>query len=170
MTTTRPTQGTWTLDPSATTIVVTAKKLGLFTIPASLNVVSGTIEIGADHQVTSVEIVADAASYASKNAKRNEHIVGSDFLDAETHPTIVFRSDRVTPGDAGLVSNGTVTVKGQATTIDVTVSNVDVADSAGSFVAAATIDRNAIGVDKLPSAVIGRQLDITVNASASLSS
>ena len=101
-TTTQLPTGTWTLDPSATTITVSAKKLGLFTIPATLTVISGTIDIDDDHQVTNVDIVADASSYASKNPKRNEHITGADFLNADAHPTIVFRSDDVTPSNSGL--------------------------------------------------------------------
>ncbi|MEM7287174.1 MAG: YceI family protein [Actinomycetota bacterium] len=166
MTSTRPAPGTWALDPSATTVVVSARKLGLFTIPATLNVVSGTIEVGEDHEITSVEVVADASSYASKNAKRNEHVISPDFLDAGAHPTIVFRSEGVADATDGVVSHGTVTVKGQDAQIEVVVANIDVADDAGSFVATATVDRNAIGVGRMPSAIIGRQLDITVSATA----
>ena len=165
-TTTQLPTGTWTLDPAATTIIVSAKKLGVFTIPATLTVVSGTIDIGDDHQVTNVDIVADASSYTSKNPKRNEHITSADFLDADAHPTIVFRSGNVTSSDGGLTSNGTVTIKGQTSPIDVSVSNVDLDGATGSFVATATVDRNAIGVDKLPALVIGRHLDITVSATA----
>ena len=165
-TTTQLPTGTWTLDPTATTITVSAKKLGLFTIPATLTVVSGTIDIDDDHQVTNVDIVADASSYTSRNPKRNEHVTGADFLDADAHPTIVFRAGNVTSSDNGLTSNGTVTIKGQTAPVNVTVSNVDVGGATGSFVATATVDRNTIGVDKMPALVIGRHLDITVNATA----
>ena len=166
MTTTQLPAGTWTLDPEATTVTVSAKKLGLFTIPATLTVVSGTIEVGEDHEVTNVDIVADATSYTSKNAKRNEHVVGADFLDAGEHPTIVFRSGGVASSADGLNASGTVTMKGQTSPIEVTVSEVAVSGSTGSFVAAATVDRNAIGVDKMPSFIIGSQLDIAVSATA----
>ncbi|MEL6890144.1 MAG: YceI family protein [Actinomycetota bacterium] len=159
--------GTWILDPSATTITVSARKLGVFTVPATLAVVSGTIDIDDDHHVTNVDIVADASSYTSKNPKRNEHITGADFLDADAHPTIVFRAHQVTPSNSGLTSKGTVTIKGRTAPIDVAVSAVEVAETAGAFVATATVDRNTIGVDKLPGLVIGRRLDITVNATAS---
>ena len=165
-TTTQLPTGTWTLDPTATTVTVFAKKLGLFTIPATLTVVSGSIEIGDDHQVTNVEVIADASSYASKNAKRNEHVTSPDFLDAEAHPTVAFRAGDVTPSGAGHASTGTVTVKGQTTPMNVAVSNVDVDGATGSFVATATVDRNAIGVDKMPALIIGRNLEIIVNATA----
>ena len=78
----------------------------------------------------------------------------------------MFRSGNVTSSDGGLTSNGTVTIKGQTSPIDVSVSNVDLDGATGSFVATATVDRNAIGVDKLPALVIGRHLDITVSATA----
>ena len=87
MTITQLPSGTWQLDTSATTVTVSVKKLGFFAVPATLDVSSGSIEIDDDHQVTNVDIVVDASSYASKNAKRNEHVLGPDFLDTKNHPT-----------------------------------------------------------------------------------
>lgn len=158
--------GTWQLDASSTTVTVSVKKLGLFTVPATLDVVSGSIDIDDDHNVTNVEIVVDTSSYASKNAKRNEHVVGSDFLDAAEHPTIEFRTSRVTSSDAGYTSNGTVTVKGQSSPIDVAISDVQINGATGSFTASAAIDRKAIGVDKMPGLIIGRNLQLSVDANA----
>ncbi len=167
-TTTLPT-GTWQLDPAATTVTVSATKLGLFTIPATLTVTSGTIEIGDGQQVDNVEIVVDAGSYASKNNKRNEHVVNADFLDADTHPSITFRSDSVVATGDGYLANGTVTVKGRTTPLEVAITGVDAGQSDGTFTATATIDRTAIGVDKMPSFVIGRELDLVVTAKATRS-
>ncbi len=158
--------GTWTLDPSATTVTVSATKLGVFTIPATLTVVSGTIEIDDDHRVTGVDIAVDAASYASKNPKRNEHVRGADFLDADNHPTIAFETGRVNAGPAGYASDGTVTVKGRTSPIEVSISDVSFDGSNGSFTAAASVDRNAIGVDKMPGLIIGARLQLAVTATA----
>ncbi len=165
-TTTALPTGTWKLDTSATAITVAARKMGMFTIPADLTVSSGTIEIDSNHQVVNVEIVADAASYASKNAKRNEHVLSDDFLDASTHPTISFRAGAVVLGGSGYSANGTVTIKGQTSPVDVTITNVQFTDSDGSFTASAIIDRKAIGVDKMPTFVVGRNLELTVSAKA----
>ena len=92
MATTQLPAGTWQLDTGATTVNVSVKKLGLFTIPATLAVASGTIEIDANHEVAGVDITVDASSYSSKNAKRNKSVLGSDFLDADNHATISFRT------------------------------------------------------------------------------
>lgn len=162
--------GTWVLDTSATTVTISVKKLGFIEVPATLTVSSGTIDIDDDHRVTGVDIVADAASYTSKNPKRNEHVVGSDFLDAANHATIGFQASRVVSGASGYTADGTVTIKGKSAPIAVVISDVAVDGDRGSFTATATIDRNEIGVDKMPSFVIGRNLQLSVSAAATKTS
>ena len=157
--------GTWRFDPARTTISVTATKLGFFSIPATLALTDGSVEIGSDHQVTTIEVTAAADSYTSKNAKRNEHIRGADFLDAERHPVIQFRADSVTGTADGYRVDGTVTVKGDTSPLRVEVTDVEISSDRGSFRATATVDRAAVGVDKLPSLIIGRQLQLSVAAS-----
>ncbi|MFK8023045.1 MAG: YceI family protein [Ilumatobacter sp.] len=157
--------GTWQIDAAATTVTITVKKLGFLTVPATLDVVSGSIEIGDDHEVSAVEIAVDAASYASTNDKRNEHVVGSDFLDASEHPTITFQAGAVTATSAGYASKGTVTIKGKSSPIDVTISDVVANDTSGSFSATATVDRKALGIDKMPGFIIGTNLQLAVAAS-----
>lgn len=167
MTQTDFTPGTWHLDPSATTLTVTVKKLGLFTIPATLDVNSGTVDIDSDGQIVGVTIEADASSYASKNDKRNEHVVGPDFLDAEQFPTITLRATEVTAtAGGGFTCRATIEAKGTSSPIDVTISDVRATEAEGSFTATATVDRNAIGVDKLPSFVIGNELSLTFTTTA----
>ena len=158
--------GTWELDPSATTLTVTARKLGLITVDATLAVTSGTVVIDDEHEVVDLQVVVDATSYASKNAKRNEHIVSEDFLDAGAHPTITFAAGSVTPTAEGLQADGSVTVKGQTSPVTVAIGDLDVTETVGSFVASATVDRTAIGVDKLPNFVIGRDLRLAITAKA----
>lgn len=159
--------GTWTLDQT-TTITVTATKMGLFSIPATLRLTSGTVEIDDDHRVVGIEVVADTASYASKNAKRNEHVIGGDFLDTGSHPTITFVASSVSPTADGYRADGTVTVKGTAAAMAVTIADVTVEGTAASFTATATVDRTAVGVSKMPTFVIGRDLTISVSARATL--
>ncbi len=158
--------GTWTLDPTQTNITVTAKKLGLITVPGTVAVSEGTIEIGPDHQVNSVEVVADAGSYTSGNTKRDDHVRSADFLDAANHPELVFRAGKVSHTAAGYRADGSVTVKAQTFPLTVDISKVEFDSRTSTFVATATVDRNAIGVDKFPSFFIGHDLQLTVVATA----
>ena len=147
---------------------MTARKLGLFDVPATLQVTSSSIEINDDHEVTSVEVVADAASYTSANNKRNSHIRSKDFLYAEAHPSITFRADSLTPSESGYQSRGTVTIKGQTTPLVVNVQNVEIGPDSGTFSASASVERNELGITKLPSWFIGPTLTLSVTAVATL--
>src|SRR6056297_268225 len=158
--------GTWVLDSSATTVTITARKLLAFRVPATLMITSGAIEI-ADGRVLSVDVVADAASYASKNAKRNDHIVGSDFLDAANHPTVRFQAHDAESDAAGGTASGSITVKGRTTPITVAISDIDIDGDTATFHASAVVDRTDLGIDKLPSSIIGPKLGLTVTAAAS---
>ena len=163
--TTLPT-GTWQLDPAQTKVTVTVKKMGFITVPATLDVTSGSVEINEDHQVVKVDVVADAASYTSGSAKRNEHVVNEDFLDAANHPTIAFSATSVTSKDTNYGASGSVTIKGKTSAIHFAIADVSISGDQASFAGSAVVDRNAIGVDKMPSFVIAKKLEITIDAKA----
>ena len=158
--------GIWQLYTGATTVNVSVKMLGVFTVPATLAVTSGTIEIDANHEVTRVDVTVAAASYSSKNAKRNKHVVSRDFLDTDNHAAISFRAEHVSSNDATHTAAGVVTIKGQSSPVDVAIAGVDVTGDTGSFTATATVDRKAIGVGKLPAFVVGQNLQLKVAAIA----
>ena len=89
-----------------------------------------------------------------------------DFLDAENHPHLVFTAAQVTPDADGYRAAGSVTVKGKTSPLEVEITNVEFDADRGTFTATATIDRNAIGVGKLPSLVIAPRLRLNVTATA----
>lgn len=164
--TTLPT-GTWTLD-SSSTVSVTVKKMGFITVVGTLDITSSSIEIDTNNQITSVDVVVDAGSYNSSNAKRDNHVHGNDFLDVENHETISFSTGAVTPASSGYQSTGSLTIKGQTSPIEVLITDVAVNETSGSFNATATVDRKKIGVDKMPSFVIGQNLLLAVSGKATL--
>ncbi|MEM9516491.1 MAG: YceI family protein [Actinomycetota bacterium] len=160
------TVGTWTLDPAATTVTVSVKKLGLFTVSADLTVLDGQIEIDADGSVTGVSVQIDATSYRSPNDKRNEHVRGADFLDADNHPVLAFRADNIAADGTHYAVSGTVQVKGAESAMDAVVRDVEIQGDTAKFSLTAALDRTAIGVDKLPSIIVGNRLQLAVAATA----
>lgn len=160
--------GTWTLDVPGTAVTVTVKKLGFITVAADMSIVEGSISIDEAGVVTAVNVVLDAASYSTGNDKRDEHVRTADFLDAETYPHLTFSASDVVAAAAGYKATGTVTVKGSTSPLSFDISAVTFDETAGSFTAATSVDRNAIGVDKMPSLVIGNELQIAVSARAVL--
>ncbi len=153
--------GTWNLDPSATTVTVSTKMMSLITVPATLAISSGSISI-TDGQIANVEVTADAGSYTSAQKKRNDHISSADFLDAAQHPTITFSASGGTTSQV----SGQVTVKGKSTPLTFNVSSHNVEGDRATFSATTTADRMDLGITKMPGFIIGTQLDITVAAEA----
>ncbi len=162
-TTTLP-NGTWAIDPTATTVTVTVKKMKAITVPATLTVLNGSIAV-VDGAVSAVEVSVDAASYTSPNSKRNDHVVSADFVNAAEHPTISFSAEA---NNGTQQIPGTVGIKGRNAPITFAISRLNIGDESATFTATATVDRNDLGIDKLPSFVIAPELNITVDATATL--
>ena len=163
-TTSLPT-GTCTVDPQTSSATITATKLGFFTVPATLEVRDGTVVV-ADGEVVGVDATVAAGTYTSQNPKRNDHIRSADFLDAENHPDISFSAERAEAVSSGHRVNGQLTVKGVASPVAFEVSDLTVEGDRASFEVTAGVDRSAIGVDKLPSFVIGNHLKVSARIEA----
>ncbi len=163
---TRLPAGTWSIEPSKTSLTATAKKLGFLNVAGTMAVTSGTILIDDSHKVTSVAVTANANSYNSGNSKRDTHIRSSDFLDAEASPTIEFLCTDFVETPDGLTAKGTVVVKGASSPLTVQITNIEFQADSCTFRASSAVNRNAIGVGKLPSFVIGRMLSLDVTAQA----
>ena len=86
----------------------------------------------------------------------------------DRHPSLAFRTGDVRPNPSGYRANGALTVKGETFPLSVDISSVEFNALSSSFVATATVDRNAVGVDKFPSFFIGRDLQLAVTVFASI--
>ncbi|MEM9201940.1 MAG: YceI family protein [Actinomycetota bacterium] len=157
--------GTWDLAP-ATTTTLTLKKLGFITVEAAVSVTDGTIVIDDDGSIASIEATLDAASFASGNDKRDEHVRGEDFFDTDTHPTIRFASTSAEPTADGYRVDGTLTIKGQSHSTSLLVGGLTTTAAEASFTANTTIDRTGVGVAKMPSFVISTMIDVAIDGRA----
>ena len=158
--------GTWTIDPNATTVTATAKMMKLIDVPATFDVRSGTITI-VDGRIEAVHVVLDAASYSTGNAKRDNHVTSPDFFDADNHPTFEFKA---TAGDDTALILGQIARSGQTTPASFEVSDLRIEQETASFIATATVDRAKLGITKMPPFVIGNEIVVSVEASATLAS
>ena len=109
------TSTTWQLDPAHTHVEFSVKHLMIARVKGRFAGVTGTVALGGDPADSSVDVVIDAASVDTREAKRDAHLRSADFFDVERFPTIAFRSREVRPTGAGDFS-----VVGDLTIRDVT--------------------------------------------------
>ncbi|GKQ38387.1 YceI family protein [Streptomyces sp. A012304] len=105
--------GLWQLDASASTVALKHRTMwGLVTVKGAFAGVAGEGEVGPDGTATGT-LTLDVASLDTKNAKRDTHLRGADFFDADNHPEITFAARSVELRDGGTVQvSGQLTVRG----------------------------------------------------------
>ena len=123
--TTRGTQTTWKIDATHTTVEFAVRHMMIATVKGFFTDVQGTVTtIGDDPTTAVVDVQIPAASINTRNEQRDAHLRSADFLDAENHPTITFKSTKVTrAGDDKLRMEGDLTIRGTTLplTLDVTI-------------------------------------------------
>jgi polyisoprenoid-binding protein YceI len=92
-------QATWSLDKTHSHLGFTINHLGIADINGSFNSVETKITSSKeDFSDAVVELSADAGSINTGNEQRDAHLKSADFLDAEKHPRLTFKSTSFTKG------------------------------------------------------------------------
>ncbi|MFC0451318.1 YceI family protein [Rhodococcus jostii] len=137
--------GSWTLDPSRTSITLHTKALWLLPVNGTFQAVEGAGTVGADGSVTGM-LVVDATSVNTENTKRDQHLRSADFFDVQKYPTIVFTAPEARPADTGdLHLDGDLTVHGQTHPLTIPAHVVAAQDTA-TVTAEVHLDRSNWGL------------------------
>ncbi|MDN5749463.1 MAG: YceI family protein [Pseudonocardia sp.] len=113
--------GDYALDPAHTRIGFVARHAMVTKVRGSFNEFAGTARIDGDDPARStVEVTIQAASIDTRNADRDAHLRGADFLGLDEFPEITFRSTGVTwTGEDAFDLTGELTVRGTTRTVTV---------------------------------------------------
>ncbi|MGK2310199.1 YceI family protein [Cutibacterium sp. V947] len=105
--------GTFTIDPAHSRLGFITRHAMITKVRGSFDEFAGTASgNGSDTSSVSVEVTAQTASLTTGNADRDTHVTSADFLDAENHPTMTFRSTSAAITDDILELTGDLTIKG----------------------------------------------------------
>ena len=96
-----PEPGTWAIDPSHSRIGVVARHFMVSKVRGHFRSFSGALHIEEDPSQSWAEVTIDTASIDTTDENRDGHLKSADFLDAENHPEIKFRSTNVFISDEG---------------------------------------------------------------------
>jgi polyisoprenoid-binding protein YceI len=121
-----PYVGTFELDPAHSTVQFAVRHQGIATFRATFADVEGRLTAGMDGMdgiALEGHARVESVSISEPPEFRNHVVHSADFLDADTHPLITFRSTRVELDDDGeAVVSGDLDIRGISR--QVTVSGV----------------------------------------------
>ena len=108
------TPGTWTVDPSHSTVGFVARHLMITKVRGRFTDFSGTVEVAPDPLQSRVEATVNLASVDTGDAGRDAHLRNADFfdLDGGGSPTMTFASTGIKDDDGDYVLYGDLTIKG----------------------------------------------------------
>ena len=84
----------WNVDASHSSLQFSVRHMVITKVRGAFKSFRGTLELDEerDGALSNVDVVIDAASVDTAEAKRDEHLKGSDFLDVATYPELRYRS------------------------------------------------------------------------------
>lgn len=113
--------GTWEIDAAHSTVGFAVKHAVIATSRGAFTRYTGGATIDAANPGnSSLWVDIDAASVATGNEQRDEHLKSADFWNAEANPKITFRSTAVKPDGDKVITTGDLTVGGTTHPVDVT--------------------------------------------------
>lgn len=106
------TPGTWNVDPSHSSLTFVARHLMVTKVRGRFAAFSGTATINEDKLLSTVTATAEVASIDTNDAGRDEHLKSPDFFDVANHPTIGFKSTKITRNGDDYTLLADLTIKG----------------------------------------------------------
>jgi polyisoprenoid-binding protein YceI len=104
----------WVLDPAHSEVQFKVKHLMISTVTGQFKNFTGMVETDGDDITTArVNFTADIKSISTNNEQRDAHLLNGDFFDAENHPQLIFKGDKLEKtGDDSYKIHGTLTMRG----------------------------------------------------------
>ena len=145
--------GTWTADPSHTTVGFVVRHLGLSKVRGRFDSMTAQLVVGDDLAGSSVNAEIEMGTVKTGNADRDAHLASSDFFNAETNPTMTFRSTSLAGEGEEFTMVGDLTINGVTKQVELEVEffgtsvfPLDQSTRAG-FSATGTISRKDFGIN-----------------------
>jgi polyisoprenoid-binding protein YceI len=115
----------WTIDPTHTQVGFTVPHMVVSEVDGVFRQFSGKVLLDEkDLTKSKVELTVQVASIDTGVADRDKHLRSGDFFEADKHPTITFKSTKITKAGKGFKITGDMTIRGvtKSVTLDATLS------------------------------------------------
>ena len=161
---------TYRIDAAQTYVGFTVRHVGVSIVEGRFRDVSGTIRFDPDDCLTlSTEVRVRTTSLLTDDAMRDRRLLEKDFLDAETHRYITFKSTHTEKQDEGCALVGELTIRKTTRTIRIPFSwTAQAAQPKGYtqiyFEGQATLNRNDFNLhfDDLTDFLVGNKVQLVL--------
>ena len=172
-----PVAGAYGLDASHSHVGFSVRHAMVSRTKGQFAEVTGTVHIAENPVESWVEVDIPVASLDTRDEKRDGHLLSADFFDAENHPSLHYRSTKVTPADdSRWVVEGELTIKGVTRPVGLEVTFEGGAkdpwgNSRIGFTAQAEVNREDFGLTwnqalETGGVLVGKQVKIDIEAEA----
>jgi polyisoprenoid-binding protein YceI len=105
---------TWKIDPAHSVAEFKVKHMMISNVKGQFAKISGVLTFDENDLTKShIEASIEAASINTREEQRDAHLKSADFFHVEQHPTLSFKSTRITQkGDGELSVAGDLTIRG----------------------------------------------------------
>jgi polyisoprenoid-binding protein YceI len=109
-----PATTAWNIDPAHSAAEFKVKHMMISNVKGSFTGLAGVLtEHASDSTLSFIEASIPVATISTGDAQRDGHLKSADFFDAETYPTLDFKSTRVVrKGEAEYDVTGDLTIHG----------------------------------------------------------
>ena len=165
----QPEPGVYDIDPATSTVRFKTRHLfGLGAVHGTFTLNEGTVTVPDDpNRDLHVHLGVDASSFATGNARRDEHVRGPDFLNSAEYPTIEFTAATPLNEFTGSSLTGTLHVAGQSSPLTITTHPTTTNTDTVSVQGTTTVNRNDFGITKMRG-MAARDLELTIAIAAAL--
>ena len=163
-----PPAGAYRIDPARTTISLASTHMfGTGKVAATFALREATLTVGDPATATTLHAVIDAASFASDNSTRDQHVQRPNMLHSAKFPDITVDAQSATRASDGTwTAPATITARGSAAPATLTLGSLEETGT-GEVVlrASVRVDRYAHGITARKG-LAGRWMDLTITATA----
>ncbi len=163
---------TWKIDPNHTASQFAIRHMSISTVRGQFNKTTGTVMYDPkDPSKTAIDVLIDAASINTRIDARDKDLRSPNYFDVEKFPTLTFKSKRTEAAGPGkLKVTGDLTIRGvtKEVVLEVEGPSEPLKDPKGNLHLGASattkINRKDFGVGSAPAAILGEEVNITIDA------
>lgn len=105
----------WNLDPSHSEIGFKVRHMMISNVSGLFTKFAATLETEGDDLTTAkTTFVAQTSSINTGSEQRDGHLRSADFFDAENHPELTFKSNKLEKNGEQYSLNGDLTIRGKS--------------------------------------------------------